>query len=81
MLEKYTNLFSRLRTDRGRDRYPAITFHRAPHKPFLLLSVMDLIAEGQITRNLAFLSGQRDNVDFFLPMMLTHGNMAVRPSC
>ena len=41
MLEKYTSLFSRLRTDRGRDRYPAVTNHRAPHKPFLLLSVMD----------------------------------------
>jgi putative restriction endonuclease len=49
MLEKYIKLFSGLRTDRGRDRYPAITCHRAPHKPFLLLSMMDLIAEGQIT--------------------------------
>gem|GEM_PF-2085881 len=43
MLEKYLNLFAKLRTDRGRDRYPEITYHRAPHKPFLLLSVMDLI--------------------------------------
>jgi putative restriction endonuclease len=51
MLKKYIKQFSSLRTDRGRDRYPAITCHRAPHKPFLLLSVMDLIAEGQITRN------------------------------
>jgi len=33
-----------------RDRYPAITNHRAPHKPFLLLSVMDLIAECSIGR-------------------------------
>jgi putative restriction endonuclease len=51
MLEKYTDLFSKLRAHGGRDRYPAITCHRAPHKPFLLLSVMDLIAEGRITRN------------------------------
>ena len=25
--------------------------HRAPHKPFLLLTVMDLIAQGIITEN------------------------------
>jgi len=52
MLEKYLQMFANLRTDRGRDRYPEITYHRAPHKPFLLLSVMDLIAQGRITQNL-----------------------------
>jgi hypothetical protein len=26
-------MFARLRTDRGRDRYPEITYHRAPLKP------------------------------------------------
>lgn len=45
MLEKYAGLFSRLRTDRGHNRYPRITKHRAPHKPFLLLSVKDLLAQ------------------------------------
>jgi putative restriction endonuclease len=52
VLEQYLQRFATLRTDRGRDRYPAITYHRAPHKPFLLLSVMDLIAQGRITENL-----------------------------
>jgi hypothetical protein len=52
MLEEYLQMFAKLRTDRGRDRYPEITYHRAPHKPFLLLSVMDLIAQGRITVNL-----------------------------
>ena len=51
MLEKYIQKFLNLRTDRGKHRYPALTMHRAPHKPFLLLSVMDLIAQGIITRN------------------------------
>jgi len=51
MLEKYIKSFSNLRTDKNRNRYPAITDHRAPHKPFLLLSIMDLIAQGQITSN------------------------------
>ena len=52
MLEEYLQMFAHLRTDKGRDRYPGITYHRAPHKPFLLLSVMDLIAQGRITQNL-----------------------------
>lgn len=43
-------MFATLRTDRGWDRYPEITYHRAPHKPFVLLSVMDLIAQGRITQ-------------------------------
>jgi hypothetical protein len=37
MLEKYLQMFGKLRTDRGRDRYPEFTYLRAPHKPFLLL--------------------------------------------
>ena len=49
MLEKYLKSFSNLRTDKNRKRYPALTDHRAPHKPFFLLSVMDLMAQGQIT--------------------------------
>jgi len=52
MLETYLQMFGNLRTDRGRDRYPEITYHRAPDKPFLLLSIMDLIAQGRITQNL-----------------------------
>ena len=51
MLEKYLKSFSNLRTDENRNTYPAITDHRAPHKPFLLLSIMDLITQGQITSN------------------------------
>jgi putative restriction endonuclease len=50
MLEQYLRVFGRLRTDKGRDRYPEITYHRAPHKAFLLLSVIDLIAQGRITQ-------------------------------
>jgi putative restriction endonuclease len=49
--ENYIKIFANLRTDRGKHRYPALTLHRPPHKPFLLLSVMDLIAQGIITRN------------------------------
>ena len=36
MLEKYLQMFAKLRTERDRDRYPEteITNHRAPRKPF-----------------------------------------------
>jgi putative restriction endonuclease len=52
MLEKYLQMLGNLRTDKGRDRYPEITYHRAPHKPFVRLSNIDLIAQGRITGNL-----------------------------
>ena len=51
MLEKYLNIFANLRTDKNRNRYPAATCHRGPHKPILLLSVMDLIEQGLISEN------------------------------
>ncbi len=51
MLKNYLHKLSNLRTDKNRNRYPIYTLHRAPHKPFLLLSIMDLIAEGSITKN------------------------------
>ena len=51
MLNNYLKKFSNLRTDRGRHRYPAIANHRAPQKPFLLLSIIDLISQGAIRNN------------------------------
>jgi putative restriction endonuclease len=50
-LEDYLRILSHLRTDAGRNRYSELTLHRAPHKPLLLLSVMDHIAEGVIAEN------------------------------
>ena len=61
MIKRYLQQFGNLRTDKARNRYPALTFHRAPHKPFLLLSVMDLIAQGIITEN--FIEPSFDLVD------------------
>ena len=51
MLEKYLQMFANLRTDKNRKRWSALTCFQAPHKPFVLLSVMDLIAQGQITNS------------------------------
>jgi putative restriction endonuclease len=47
----YLKAFAELRTDKNRKRWTSATTSRAPHKPFLLLSILDLIAEGQITKN------------------------------
>jgi putative restriction endonuclease len=50
-LDQYLKSFLRLRTDKNRKRWSAFTTYQAPHKPFLLLSIMDLIAQGSITEN------------------------------
>ncbi len=51
MLSHYTTLFKKLRVDKNRNYYPDATTHRAPHKPFLLLSIIDLTGQGRITSN------------------------------
>ena len=50
-LSNYLNSFSRLRTDRTAG-WTVVTHGQAPHKPILLLSVLDLFAQGRITANL-----------------------------
>jgi len=52
MLDRYSKALSKLRTDASPARWSAATSHRAPHKPLLLLAVMDLFAQGTITSNL-----------------------------
>jgi len=52
LLSSYTHQFSHLRRDSNRRRWTPATGNRAPHKPFLLLSVLDLIAQGSLHSNL-----------------------------
>lgn len=47
-LGRFRDAFARLRTDRSAARWPAETRHRAPHKPLLLLTVADLVAQGYL---------------------------------
>jgi putative restriction endonuclease len=61
VLDKHIKSFSRLRTDKNRKRWSALTTHQAPHKSFLLLSIMDLIVQGAITNN--FIEPSFDLVD------------------
>ena len=62
-LAKYLKSFAHLRTDKNRKRWYAHTTHQAPHKSFLLLSIMDLIAHGSITQN--FIEPSFELVDTF----------------
>lgn len=52
MIEKYIKLFKKLRSDASRDRWSSATLHRAPHKPLLLLAIIDLFEQGSIKANL-----------------------------
>ena len=80
MLEEYLQMFGNLRTDKNRKRWSALTCFQAPHKPFVLLSVMDLIAQGQITNN--FIEPSLELLDTFnlywaaIMPLGTKGNMA-----
>lgn len=51
-LNEYIKKLSKLHSDAVPNRWPAITCHRAPHKPLLLLSIMDLFAQRIIKTNL-----------------------------
>jgi putative restriction endonuclease len=52
VLADYLKRFTQLRTDTSPARWSAATRHRAPHKPLLLLAMMDLFTQGSINANL-----------------------------
>ena len=47
-MEYYIQLFANLRTDKSADRWPDRVRNRAPQKPILLLSVLDLFELNKI---------------------------------
>ncbi len=50
-VEHYTREFASLRVDRIKARYTAATLFKAPHKPLLLLAILDLAGAGLLTDN------------------------------
>jgi putative restriction endonuclease len=52
----YARRFARLRTNRNRKVWSEVTAHQAPHKPILLLCVLDLFDSGEISSNLVEIS-------------------------
>jgi putative restriction endonuclease len=51
MLDGYLQEFSKLRVDTNRNKWTEGTNYKSPYKPFLLLSIFDLIGYGSITKN------------------------------
>jgi putative restriction endonuclease len=51
-IEDYAARFARLRTNRNRKVWSGVTARQAPHKPLLLLCVLDLFESGKIPSNL-----------------------------
>ena len=51
-IEDYAQRFARLRTNKNRKVWSGVTAHQAPHKPLLLLCVLDLFDSGEISSNL-----------------------------
>lgn len=55
-IDDYARRFARLRTNRNRKVWSGVTAHQAPHKPILLLCVLDLFDSGEISSNLVEIS-------------------------
>ena len=58
MLDEYITRFGRLHTDKNKNRWNQRTTFRAPHKPLVLLSVLDRVSEGAIQSNLIEFDGE-----------------------
>ncbi len=52
MIEPYLQKFRHLNANKNPGHWTAVSTHRAPHKPILLLSVIDLFAQGHLRSNL-----------------------------
>ena len=68
MIKKYLKKFSKLKTYKNRKIWTGVTAYQAPHKPFLLLSVMDLIEQGQIKTN--FIEPSFELLDTLLALLV-----------
>jgi putative restriction endonuclease len=55
-IDDYAKRFVRLRTNRNRKVWSEVTVHQAPHKPILLLCVLDLFDSGEVSSNLVEIS-------------------------
>ena len=62
-IKEYAKLFASLNTDKSASRWPDRTRNRAPQKPLLLLSVLDLFELGEISSNLIQIT--EDLLDLF----------------
>lgn len=61
--EYYQRKFQTLRTASSKKKYPDVTLHRAPHKPLLLLAVLELANRKELETN--FVSATSGVMDIF----------------
>jgi len=80
-LEPYLKAFAKLRVDKNTKHWSASTTYRAPHKPFLLLSILDLFAQGIIQSNLIEITPELGGLfaDYWSKVFPPdyHGNLAL----
>lgn len=65
IFQYYLKKFQSLRTASGIDRYPAASLHKAPHKPILLLAVLDLAESTELQTNFIASSRIRENFECY----------------
>ncbi|PKO13400.1 MAG: HNH endonuclease [Chloroflexi bacterium HGW-Chloroflexi-10] len=80
-LNHYIEQFSRLRTDKNKKHWPVMTNYRAPHKPFLLLTILDLAAQAGLPTNFIEITAELGEIfsqywQTIMPVE-THGNIAL----
>jgi putative restriction endonuclease len=80
-LQSYIHQFSHLHTNINRQRWSQTTYFRAPHKPFMLLSILDLFAQGLSQTNLIEITPELGDLFskywYILMPPDRHGNMAL----
>jgi putative restriction endonuclease len=79
-LQNYIHAFSHMRTDSTFKGWTSVTNGRAPHKPFLLLSIIDLITQGSLRINLIQITPELGSLfaGYWSAIMPQHsGNMAL----
>jgi putative restriction endonuclease len=80
-LPNFFHEFSHLRTDTNSRRWTEATYFHAPHKPILLLSVLDLFYQGSLQTNLIEITPELGDLFskywYILNPPDRHGNMAL----
>lgn len=62
-LDRYVEIFANLNIDKNKKAWPESTRFQSPHKPLLLMSVIDMVAQGTMTEN--FVEPSFDFVEIF----------------
>ena len=76
-LDRYVDIFVNLKIDQNKNAWPESTRYQSPHKPLLLMSVIDMVAQGSMTEN--FVEPTFDFIEIFNEYWATVS--ALLPDC